>query len=181
LEAIEMKRAVIEIEELRLAFNYDPETGALIWKHREGMPAKRNTRYAGTRAGSVHLSGYRKIKFQGRMLWEHRIVWAIAHGRWPADQIDHINGVKGDNRLANLREANNSQNGANRTTQKNNKSGLKGVAWDGRVNKWFARIRKNGQPLHLGMFETPEAAHASYVEAAQKLHGQFANAGDLST
>jgi hypothetical protein len=163
---------MIEIEELRAAFNYDAETGVLTWRHREDMLPTWNTKYAGKRAGSIHVLGYRKIRFKGKTPWEHRIAWAITHGRWPDDQIDHINGDKSDNRLANLREANNSQNGANRLQP--NKWGLKGVAWDGRCNKWFAQIRKDGKITYLGTFDTPKAAHEAYVEAAQKLHGEFA-------
>ncbi len=87
--------------------------------------------------------------------------------------IDHINCNKLDNRRENLRVATRSQNMFNRTAQRNNRSGLKGVTK--RKGKWTARIQKDGIQYDLGLFNTPEEASTAYTEAAEQLHGEFAN------
>lgn len=89
-------------------------------------------------------------------------------GDWPTDQIDHINGDKGDNRIANLREATNAENNRNTGAGQANTSGFKGVCWDKAKGKWRAQIEIDGRGAHLGYFTTPEAA---YVASAAKHHG----------
>jgi hypothetical protein len=76
--------------------------------------------------------------------------------------------------IENLRPATKSQNAANRGKTCNNTSGFKGVWWRRRYRKWQATIGVNGKRFYLGMFDTPEAAHAAYAAAAQRLHGEFA-------
>jgi Demerecviridae HNH endonuclease len=93
-------------------------------------------------------------------------------GHWCAQVIDHRDLDPSNNRLTNLRRATKSQNNANRRVCRNNASGLKGVSPD--RGRWRASIRKNGRRRHLGMFPTPQAAHAAYVKAARKLFGRFA-------
>jgi hypothetical protein len=87
--------------------------------------------------------------------------------------IDHRDGNRANNRWSNLRLATQSENSANRHRHINNTSGFKGVSlckW----GKWRACIEKNGRKIHLGMYDTPQAAHAAYVAAARKLFGEFA-------
>jgi hypothetical protein len=96
----------------------------------------------------------------------------MAYGEEPPAQIDHINGIKTDDRLCNLRAADNAQNNRNRPAQGNNTSGFKGVSKKRR--QWRARISVNGTEHSLGTFDTPEAAAAAYREAAERLHGAFA-------
>lgn len=91
--------------------------------------------------------------------------------------VDHINGDGLDNRRSNLRICSKSENLRNRGKPASNTSGYKGVAWSKAAGKWQAYITVEGKRKHLGLFETPEAGHAAYCEAATKLHGEFANFG----
>ena len=95
-------------------------------------------------------------------------------GKFPIDQVDHINLDKLDNRWVNLREATNSQNQANIHAHITNTSGFKGVSWHRGVQKWRAQIERDGHSCYLGYFDTPEAAAAAYANAAQKHFGEFA-------
>ena len=148
--------------------SYDPETGEFRWK--VGRPGASK----GSLAGGLRPDGYRKIRVDRRQVLAHRLAFMIAHGRDPVGEIDHVNRVKSDNRLANLREATKSQNGANKQTSRRAPHGLKGISRAKPENRWRACIRKDGKFFHLGVFDTPEAAHAAYVDAARRLHGEFA-------
>jgi hypothetical protein len=91
----------------------------------------------------------------------------------PPAEIDHINGLPADNRLANLRLATHAENGRNSRRRKSS-SGLKGTHWRPERNVWVGQIKKDGKRFFLGHFATAEEAHAAYVKAAAELHGQFA-------
>lgn len=104
----------------------------------------------------------------------HDLVWLYVHGRWPEDQIDHINMIPDDNRLKNLREATNAQNGANRRKHRDNTSGFKGVTWSAERKKWVASIGVNNKSIALGRYAKIEDAVAAYAEAARRYHGDFA-------
>jgi hypothetical protein len=88
-------------------------------------------------------------------------------------EVDHINGDGLNNRRFNLRIATKSQNQSNRGPQVDNKSGIKGVYWCKSKLKWVAGIKLNKVRRALGVFDTPEAAHAAYIAASKKLHGEF--------
>lgn len=160
---------MITAELLREMLDYDPSTGELTWK------VKANKRFKiGDRALSLDGHGYLRVMIHGRHYQAHRLAWLHVHGRWPDQQIDHINGSRADNRLCNLREANQTQNNANTRLRCDNTSGFKGVSWDKTKRRWQALIRVNGRAKHLGRYDTPEAAHAAYASAAQKTFGEFA-------
>lgn len=110
--------------------------------------------------------------YRGKSYKAHRLAWLYMHGELPDKSIDHINGLKTDNRIANLRLATNAQQKQNRPRNLNNSSGYKGVARA--ETKWRARINANGRHYYLGRFDTPEDAHNAYVAAAHRLHGEFA-------
>jgi hypothetical protein len=95
-------------------------------------------------------------------------------GRWPVGPIDHINGIRNDNRWFNLREATPAQNSQNMRARDNSRSGFKGVTWKASERRWRARITWNGQQHFLGYFDTAEAAAAAYSTAADRLFGDFA-------
>lgn len=115
-------------------------------------------------------------KQQGKTKYLHRAVLTRMLGRelLSKEQVDHINGDPLDNRRVNLRLATSAQNTANRSRHKNNKTGLKGVCFFRRDKKYVAHICVDGKRIHLGVFLTPEEAHAAYCEAAKELHGEFA-------
>lgn len=158
----------VTAERLRELLEYDPATGVFKW--RPALKMRRNGLVAGSSSGR----GYWYISIDKRMYLAHRLAWLYVHGCWPIDQIDHINRVKIDNRIVNLREATGSQNKQNVGAKKSNRSGLKGIWWDGRIKRWRPRIRVGGRALWLGSFRTPEEAHAVYCEAARKHFGEYA-------
>jgi hypothetical protein len=158
-------------ERLRDLLDYDPLTGIFCWR----VPSKK-----GMSAGSVagwRCNNYLRIQIDKRSYFSHRLAWLYIHGRWPEIHIDHINGIPTDNRIKNLREATNSENRRNTGAQINNASGFKGVSWKAKNRRWVAQIKLHGKKMHIGLFDTPEAAHAAYCEAADRLHGQFARHG----
>jgi hypothetical protein len=164
------KRPPLTLERLREALDYDPGTGAFAWRI-----AKRGINKCDP-AGTV-IKGYVQIGLDQVFYRAHRLAWLYVYGRWPQGDIDHINGVRGDNRIANLREATHSQNMANRGPQKNNKSGFKGVSQHTQTGKWIAFIKAksgNSKVRNLGSFDTPEEAHRAYRAAASELFGEFA-------
>lgn len=94
-------------------------------------------------------------------------------GAFPKDQVDHINGVKHDNRWTNLREATNSQNVANTGANSRNSSGFKGV-YHHEAGKWQAKVMHLGKSKSLGLFDSPEQAARAYNEGARARFGDFA-------
>lgn len=149
-------------ERVRELFDLDKGSGMLIWKK------------TGVVGGYVTRDGYRDITVDGRAYRAHRLVWLYVTGDWPVGQIDHINGVRADNRYVNLRDVSQMQNAKNMKRPVSNTSGFKGVSWHKRSGKWQAVIACNKKQNHLGLFLTPEDAYAAYCEAALRLHGEFA-------
>lgn len=159
-------------ERARALFEYDPETGEL----RNRISRNPNAR-AGSRVGCPHSKGYLVVGVSKKNYKLHRLAWLLTYGHWPKAEIDHINGVRDDNRLLNLREANDLENSHNAKLRTDNLSGFKGVRWEKRYNTFAARIRVNGTRTYLGSFRTAEAAAEAYRAAATALHGAFANFG----
>lgn len=164
-----MKTIQTPIERIQELLSYEPETGILRWKIK-----RHGTADVGSQAGSINCKGYRCIKIDGKLYQAHRVGWALAHACWPTGSIDHKDRNRDNNRLDNLRAATNSQNSANSKRPIHNTSGLKGVTWHKQRQKWASQIRKNGKNMHLGLFETPEAAHEAYKQAANDNFGEFA-------
>lgn len=125
-------------------------------------------------AGSVTTKGRITIRFNGKQHQGHRLAWFYHYGKWPSMDIDHINGNPLDNRIANLREATESENGANSKLYTNNTSGIKGVTWIARERKWRAAIQCRGRTICIGTFSDKERAAAAYREKAKILFGDFA-------
>ena len=149
--------------------NYNPETGIFTWA--KPRPKIR----VGQVAGSLHHRGYVYLEIDGKHCAAHRLAWFYENGEKPCGQIDHVNRNKSDNRIANLRLATQGQNRANSTSI--NMHGFKGVSH----KKWLkakpyqAQITFNKKVIYLGCYATPEKAHAAYRDAAERLHGEFAN------
>jgi hypothetical protein len=163
------KFCAVTAEQLREVLHYNPDSGVFVWKVRVARPVR-----IGMIAGSQQSCGYRNIKVGGHMYLAHRLAWLYMTGKWPNALLDHINGIRDDNRFANLREATQTQNQCNSRKRRNNTSGLKGVSFFARRNCWRAQIRVHGRSIGLGYFDTPEQAHAAYIAGSQKYHGEFA-------
>jgi hypothetical protein len=153
--------------------DYEPDTGRLVWK----VIRKKVKR--GGEAGCGKSHGYRTVGIDGKLYMAHRVVWLHVHGRWPTHHIDHINGDRLDNRIANLREATNAQNMQNvHSRKRGNSHGFTGVAQTASaINPWTATIRANGKRRSLGMFRTAEEAGAAYQKAREELHPFRPNQG----
>lgn len=156
-------------ERLREILTYDADTGVFRYRRNRG-----GGKCKGEVAGFISRNGYRLIALEGREYGAHRLAWLYVQGSWPKSHLDHINRVRYDDRIENLREATPSQNMANKTKQANNTSGLKGVTWCKRYQKWQAQIQCDQRPKFLGYFKTAAAAHAAYIKSAYELFGSFA-------
>ena len=148
------------LHRLRRRYHYDPDNGIF-----------RNGSATGKIAGVVSSFGYLKIKFDSREIMAHRLAWLYVNGRWPTDQIDHMDGDKLNNRMANLRDVVQTLNMQNqRVAHKGSATGLLGTYWHKRQNTFYAQIRVDKKLLTLGYFTLAEDAHEAYLSAKRKLH-----------
>lgn len=148
---------MINQEIVKSRLHYDADTGIFTWIS------------SGKRAGCNHSLGYRKLRINGKSYKEHRLAWLYIYGDFPSGDIDHINRIKNDNRISNLREATESQNAQNIVNaQSHNKTGVLGVTKYG--NKYQASIQINGIKKYLGGFTELEDAKNAYLAAKRKLH-----------
>ena len=150
---------------LKSLLSYDPDTGIFTWLVRRGSRGA-----IGAQITRLTKSGYVYVGIDKRAYLAHRLAWLYVYGVWPDGGIDHINQNRVDNRIANLRLANKSENGQNRAAPKHNKSGVKGVYWSHRENKWVAAIRADKQCLRLGAFTNLADAARVRAEAELKYH-----------
>lgn len=165
--------------------DYFPESGKIYWKPRtpdmfEGKNRSPehccsiwNAKNSGKQITYKNNYNYILARIYGNAYQVSRIAWLLFYKEWPCDEIDHINGIRSDNRILNLRIANRSQQGFNRSIQKNNSVGLKGVSWCKIKNKWRSRTTIKRKEIFLGYFNTPEEAYAAYKKAAIQLHGEY--------
>ena len=154
---------------LREILDYNPIAGDFFWKVSLSSNIK-----AGQVAGYKTVQDYIVIKISGKKYFAHRLAWLHAHGNFPEDQIDHINHVKDDNSLKNLRACSRSENFANRKKQQNNTSGYKGVVWDKEKRKWRARIGHGRKLFYIGRYKDIKDAAVAYNKKALELFGEFA-------
>lgn len=171
-----ISRPLPSIEYLQACFHYDHYTGVLTWKERprSHFVSSRsygifNTRYAGMIAGTPHNSGYRQVSVTPGRYLVHRVAWAVYYSDWPTLDIDHINGIRTDNRIINLRDVSRQTNGRNAFRRPSNTSGQNGVTWDKRRGKWLAQTHVLGKHHHLGSFDDI----ADAVAARQRANEQF--------
>jgi hypothetical protein len=155
--------------------DYDPETGSMVWKRREGVPGWWNTRFSGKECGTITAEGYRALNLRDvngrdRCVLTHRLAWFIVYGTPPKHEIDHLNGKKADNRIGNLRDVTGSINMRNGPIRKTNKSGVTGVYWQKEAGKWCALVRVDGEQKYLGLFDDISEA-AAVVKAFRAKHG----------
>lgn len=158
-----MKEKIVTFERLQEVLDCDPETGIITRKITQGKALQ----------GFVYTAD-QTINVDGHNLRVNRIVWAFHNGMWPPDGywVDHKNGIKGDNRIANLRLATPTQNQQNKAGYGTYAKGV--TCRDRKLNPFQAKIRVNGVRIHLGSFGTEEEAAEAYREACLKYHGEFA-------
>lgn len=178
-----MRRDFVSAERLRSVVTYNPKSGLFRWLHRpfDEFPDIRsariwNARYKGKPAFEADRNGYLAGKVDGVQYATHRLAWLYVNGCFPEDEIDHINGDRKDNRIANLRAVSRLENARNLKRYKSNSSGVQGVSrWPGK-DLWRANIYYKGKHVHLGSFPTIEAAAAARREA-ESFYGFHLNHG----
>lgn len=157
-------------ERLHELLEYEAETGLFLWRQAHRGTAK------GSVAGHVTPRGYRRIRLDGRAYPAGPLAWFYVHGEWPKETIDHINRVRHDDRISNLRPATLRQQRAN-TMPTPGRSLPRGVTI--RRGVYIARIDTNGETRRLGRFATAEEAYAAYCAAAKEVFGEeFLNVGN---
>jgi hypothetical protein len=158
-----MTKAKLTAERLRSMLHYEPETGVWRWLDGDQLGAKKDGT-VGCFSRGYHIIGV------GRAIHSaHRLAWLYMTGDWPAKHIDHIDGNKSNNAWKNLRDVPRTVNLQNRhRADVDSSTGLLGVSTCG--HRWKADIRANGKRVSLGVFDTPELAHAAYLAAKRELH-----------
>jgi len=176
-------KALPSQEYLQECFHYEPTTGKLFWKDRprEHFNSSRGYKnfklqFAGKEVTSKSRNGYVYPCVDGRLVYAHRVIWKMVHGECPEYQIDHINGIRDDNRLENLRVVSNQENQRNAKRRKDNTSKVVGVSWHNRDEVWCANIKVDGKQINLGNFtDKIDAIYARYY--AEQDYGYHENHG----
>ena len=154
----------LTVSRVREVLHYDPKTGVFTWQKQTGPRAT-----IGAPAGTINVRGYFEISVDGKKYASHRLAWLYSQGTWPQGEIDHINGLRTDNRLLNLRDVSRPENMQNRVkANRTNSNGLLGVSVHGK--KWRARIQAGQKVIRLGTYDTAEAAQQAYLQAKRQFH-----------
>jgi len=152
--------------ELKHMLRYEPETGLLFWTDAASKAVK------GKQAGTLNR-GYIVVIYKSKFFKAHRLAWLLTYGEWPRQGLDHIDGNKSNNRICNLREADETVNQQNRDKARvDSQSGLIGASPYRR--RWKSQIRVNGELKYLGVFDTAEMAHQVYMQAKKQFHAGWA-------
>ena len=160
---------------LQTKLKYFADTGMFIWTEHNHQS------HRGKPAGNRRKAdGYIQIKIAGKLYLAHRLAWLYVFGVFPKHEIDHINRNKADNRIDNLREATRRENEYNKPRRKDNTSGYTGVTMCKSSGRWIANIKRNGQQIYLGRFDTPSAAHEVYLIHAKEIQGLFINLKEIT-
>lgn len=158
---------MITSKELKEHIFYDETTGQFTRIKNSGQRG-----IAGTICNCKTNNGHIQITVKGRTYPAHRLAWLYIYGEFPKNQIDHINNIKTDNRIINLRESTNQQNSFNKN-QSVGISGLKGVYWNKKIKKWISVPVLNYKKHYLGQFDNKEDAYKAYVNFCKENHGEF--------
>jgi hypothetical protein len=160
-----MAKPILSADRLRELFHYDQDTGLFTRR------AIRRANFNAGAAGTVERNGYVRIEIDGKPYRAHRLAWLYVHGVWPTNTIDHINAVRADNRIGNLRDVVHRVNNENaRSPRRHNKSGYLGVIWNRQRACWQATIGASFKKQVIGFFDMPEDAHQAYLAAKRRLH-----------
>lgn len=159
---------LVTAEHLKKLFDYSPATGKLTRRFSFKVAAKGSE-------GVLWNNGYRMVSLNDRPIGVHRLIWRMVHGVWP-ENIDHINGVRDDNRIENLRNVSTHENARNVCQTRDTATGVMGVYLNKVGKPYRVRIAHEGKNLNLGCFDTLEEAKA-VRDAAQALYGYHPNHG----
>lgn len=152
----------ITAEYARSRLIYEPETGVI--RRREST----SKGPSGEILGWIDRHGYRCIRISRSIFRAHRLAWLITHGKWPEGEIDHINRIKHDNRLENLRDVSHRQNLSNRNFGSGipgRRATARGYSWEPEKQRYRAQIRVGKKVIKLGRFSTEHEAHAAFLDA----------------
>lgn len=154
-------------KELCEILDYNQDTGVFMWrKQRRGVKTN-------VQLGTDNGFGYLRITVLGKSYYAHRLAWFYVNGTWP-DQIDHINGIKSDNSIKNLRDVNVQQNAQNKLkAQKNSDSKILGVSWHKKAKKWQAHICVYKERKYLGLFDDINEAQKAYLKEKERIDYEF--------
>lgn len=167
---VESMKTTLTQELLKEHLHYNLDTGVFTWIKGNGKSVN-----AGDEVHTTDKFGYKLIRIFGKNFKQHRLAFLYMTDDVPAI-VDHINGIKGDNRWCNLRKANTFTNQQNKRLQKNNRFGMKGVYYRKDRKMYQATIQVNKLSMRVGSYKTPEEAHIAYCFAALEYHKEFAAA-----
>lgn len=177
-----MTKPILTQAYLKECLSYDPETGVFTWLRRPREHFKCNWswkvhwRKDGKEAGYLDPTGYVHIRLQNTLYKAHRLAFFYMTGKWPAQEIDHINHARADNRLANLREATRTENVKNASRRTDNVTGQTGVCFDNRKRRWLVQISYGGKNRQAGRYINFEDA-VKARKAAEIKYGYHENHG----
>lgn len=158
---------------VREFLDYDAEAGIFVWKSRDEkwFADNRaflswNAKFSGKRADKfAQCYGYSTVRVWRMLFGAHRVAWAHHYGCWPTHQIDHIDGVRSNNKITNLRDVTPAENMKNVSMRSDNTSGVTGVLYRQDIGKWQAGIGVSGEHKHLGVYVRKEDAVAARIDA----------------
>ena len=160
-----MTAQILTQDYLHILFKY--KNGELFWKIKPARPVM-----IGDMAGCQDTNGYKKVRINGKMHGNHRIIFAMHNGYFPK-QIDHIDRNPKNNKIENLRDATHAENQWNTTKNAKNTSGYKNVLWRKDKKKWTCRFKVNGKHIMRGSFNTAEEANVYAEKLRKELHGEY--------
>jgi hypothetical protein len=153
----------LDYDKANQLLQYDPSSGIIYWK----VANKYSRILEGSVAGCLDKrDGYIRVRVGGMKYLAHRLGWLLHTGYWPKDQLDHIDGVRSNNKLENLRECTNAENQQNSKKRKDNTTGYVGVIWMPKNKKYQATFAGH----YLGLYKTAEGAYQAYLDAKIKNH-----------
>lgn len=162
---------MITQEYIKSILHYCPITGIFTWLYRNNGKKWWNAQFSGKISGHINKRGYVKIGIGYKTYMAHRLAWLYVYGTFPLNEIDHINGIKNDNSILNLRDVTSQGNKQNlRKPPSHNKSGYIGVSFCKAKNKWRALIKINKKQKYIGIYSTALEAHENYLIEKRKYH-----------
>lgn len=169
-----------ELTYLDKNYEYDPESGQIIRKELL-YPGTQSIQKERKVVGSIQ-NKYIKVSILAlkKTYYAHHLAWYLYHGKWPQQNLDHIDGNGTNNRIDNLRLANAQTNSYNRGKNKNSGSSqYKGVSYNKNSKKWAAYITHNYKRIFLGYFNAEIEAAQAYNQKATEIFGTFAQLNEI--